>query len=641
MLENIPWLLFWGFLKPVFADYLDPEKYVQGALKDLVKGQEKNLFKKVFGRLKKDPRKGDDGIYLYDAFLTSYKHAIERCFYEWQELENVQDTDLIRDQLQVLKRLIEEKKIEELFGSSSLDAESKVIDTILIQGMAADESLQILNDDPLANILREVDKQTEITKKNNQKDKIGEEGKFLSDSIRNNLINYILAGLRKEIQYNDKFYRAVTYDSLVEMKAMLKNLQVPANSVKMLSELESSIQRLEEKIEQNRLSISEEDKEKLNELVVNGFLRFAKMQEEAFVLLSDRVFSEAEGIKIQLEETVGTLGNKIEKEHGETRESIQLIHDDVKEMKEKLKTKPEEESSTSKDTIFNVPIPKNPYFTGRKDVLGKLHKSLQEHKEIAVTSAPKALALSGMGGVGKTQTVAEYAYKYKNEYSAVLWVLADGVDLLRQNFGQLTKELGFKEDKLKEQIETVQYWLRKNKDWLLIFDNAETKGILEEAKNLIPTSGNGHVLFTTRAQATGLIQAVTVDCFDKDTGSIFLLRRSKIVTLDVEEQEVQASVSEKELDLTHTLVRELGGLALAIDQAGAYIEQTDCGIEGYLDRFQQNAVDMLKIRGYEHSKEHPEAVYRTFIIALENVEEKSYLAGEILRDIALLHPDGI
>jgi hypothetical protein len=88
-------------------------------------------------------------------------------------------------------------------------------------------------------------------------------------------------------------------------------------------------------------------------------------------------------------------------------------------------------------------------------------------------------------------------------------------------------------------------------------------------------------------------------------------------------------------------VHELGGLALAIDQAGAYIEQTECGLEGYLNRYRTNAVKLLNERGYVHLADHPEAVYKTFLLAAENAKSRSELAYEILLDSALLHPDGI
>ena len=293
-------------------------------------------------------------------------------------------------------------------------------------------------------------------------------------------------------------------------------------------------------------------------------------------------------------------------------------------------------------TIFNVPIPRNPFFTGRSDILKELHEALNNKHEIALTPTKKATALSGLGGVGKTQTVAEYAYRYQAEYSAVLWVLADDKGLLRSSFAQLSVLLGFKAEKQDDQILAVQSWLRTKNGWLLIFDNAETLELLTAAKALLPINAQGHVLFTTRAQATGDVAAVSVDCFDDDTGAVFLLRRSKLVTMDLATiKKVRQSVSDGGWQTAATIVHELGGLALAIDQAGAYIEQTDCGLNGYLTRYRKNAPAMLRERGYVQSADHPEAVYKTFLLTLENVEKRHPLAGEILRDSALLHPDGI
>lgn len=297
----------------------------------------------------------------------------------------------------------------------------------------------------------------------------------------------------------------------------------------------------------------------------------------------------------------------------------------------------------SRPAYFNVPIPRNPFFTGRGDILAKLHEALESQNEIAIKPSDRATALSGLGGVGKTQTVAEYAHRYKNEYSAVLWVLSDGKDLLHSSFASLASLLGFSAEKQDDQILAVQSWLRHNDGWLLIFDNAETLELLNAAKELLPVDVKGHILFTTRAQATGALASVSVDCFDDETGSVFLLRRSKWVAASLATSEdVRANVSDPDWQTANELVHELGGLALAIDQAGAYIEQTDCGLDGYLARYRSNAAQMLKARGgFVHSEDHPEAVYKTFLLAAENAKSRSELAYEILLDSALLHPDGI
>jgi hypothetical protein len=322
---------------------------------------------------------------------------------------------------------------------------------------------------------------------------------------------------------------------------------------------------------------------------------------------------------------------------GLTEENINLMHWGITGSNPAEPPKP-----TSAPRLFNVPIPRNPFFTGRDDVLAKLQQALHESHELVVKPSQRARALSGLGGVGKTQTVAEYAHRHQSEYAAVLWVLADGKDLLRGSFAQLSTLLGFKAEKQDDQILAVQSWLHHNDGWLLIFDNAETLELLTAAKNLLPTDAKGHVLFTTRAQATGALASVTVDCFDDDTGAVFLLRRSKIIDMGLATVEtVRSHVPSDDWQTATTLVHELGGLALAIDQAGAYIEQTDCGLDGYLTRYRNNAVAMLKERGYVQSEEHSESVCKSILLALENAEKRHPLVGEIMRDSALLHPDGI
>lgn len=301
------------------------------------------------------------------------------------------------------------------------------------------------------------------------------------------------------------------------------------------------------------------------------------------------------------------------------------------------------QETDSSPAYFNVPIPRNPFFTGRNDILEKLHQTLEFNNEIAIKPSDKATALSGLGGVGKTQTVAEYAHLYKHKYSAVLWVLADSEDSLRSGFAGLASILGFSAEKQDDQILAVQSWLRHNEGWLLIFDNAETLALLNSAQALLPVDAKGHTLFTTRAQATGALASVSVDCFDDEMGSVFLLKRSKWVEIALATpEEVQSHVSATDWKTANELVHELGGLALAIDQAGAYIEQTACGLDGYLSRYRGNAAKMLKLRaGLVPSEEHPEAVYKTFLLAAENAKSRSELAYDILMDSALLHPDGI
>src|SRR6266581_7386186 len=72
--------------------------------------------------------------------------------------------------------------------------------------------------------------------------------------------------------------------------------------------------------------------------------------------------------------------------------------------------------------LWNVPYPRNPLFTGREHILERLARTLNSGE---TTELAQAQAISGLGGIGKTQTAIEYAYRFRSTYQAVLWARAD------------------------------------------------------------------------------------------------------------------------------------------------------------------------------------------------------------------------
>ena len=66
--------------------------------------------------------------------------------------------------------------------------------------------------------------------------------------------------------------------------------------------------------------------------------------------------------------------------------------------------------------LWSVPYQRNPFFTGREDILSLLHQALHAENAVAL-SHPQGI--SGLGGIGKTQTALEYAYQYSASYNAV------------------------------------------------------------------------------------------------------------------------------------------------------------------------------------------------------------------------------
>jgi len=79
---------------------------------------------------------------------------------------------------------------------------------------------------------------------------------------------------------------------------------------------------------------------------------------------------------------------------------------------------------------------------------------------------------------------------------------------------------------------------------------------------------------------------------------------------------------------------------LALDQAGAYIEETQCDLTGYLDLYRTRRTELLKRRSRLRT-DHPEPVATTWSLSFQQVEQANPAAADLLRLCSFLDPDAI
>lgn len=287
--------------------------------------------------------------------------------------------------------------------------------------------------------------------------------------------------------------------------------------------------------------------------------------------------------------------------------------------------------------LWNVPYRQNPFFTSHEPILKRLHDHFQMLRP--GMSAP-IQAITGPGGVGKTQTATEYAFRYRTNYQqAVLWVRADSKEALVSDFLILAGPdlLNIPEQNAADQnriISGVKYWLREHTDWLLILDNADDLTVVNQ---FLPPAARGHILLTTRALATGdIAQGIEVELLKPEEGALFLLQRAKITVpgtqLDrvPEDRRAKATIISQYMD----------GLPLALDQAGAYIEETKCGLQGYLNLYVTHRPQLMKERGGP-APEYTTPVATAWTVSREHLQKTNPAAAELLCLCAFLYPDAI
>jgi serine/threonine protein kinase/tetratricopeptide (TPR) repeat protein len=323
---------------------------------------------------------------------------------------------------------------------------------------------------------------------------------------------------------------------------------------------------------------------------------------------------------------------------------------------------------TSTHPTWNIPYRRNPFFTGREDVLRRLYTELHEGKyrkndqpyisSNRYTVLP--LAISGLGGMGKTQTVIEYVYRHCSDYQVILWARAETYETLFSDIVTMASILGLPGQdgqelplvvpereavaaserrwqdgqELPQIVAAVKQWLEEQTGWLLVLDNVEDMAIVHD---FIPVTAQGHILLTTRMQVTGtLAHCIELEKMQPDEGALFLLRRARIIGQDASLADALNADYVEARDISQIL----DGLPLALDQAGAYIEETTCNLFDYLRRYHSQRALLLERRGTTHS-EHPDPVATTWLLSFGKVEQSNPAACALLKLCAFLHPNGI
>lgn len=278
--------------------------------------------------------------------------------------------------------------------------------------------------------------------------------------------------------------------------------------------------------------------------------------------------------------------------------------------------------------IWSVPRLRDMFFTGREEVFQSLRQLLLPGK---VT-----VAISGLGGIGKTQTALEYVYRFHQHYEAILWLQADSWETLASGCIKLSDELGLpRQNETDKIIAGVQHWLSKHQNWLLVLDDVEN--LQEILPQFIPSRYQGSVLITTRADnVEPLAKTHKLLLMSEQDGILFLLRRTNCIHRAAE-LEKASSEQQNEAKVIWQL---LNGLPLALDQAGAFIVETKCSFSDYLKAYDEQRAELLQLRG-KRVTGHEASVVTTFSLAFQRIKTLSPVAADILRVCSFLHNEAI
>jgi len=263
--------------------------------------------------------------------------------------------------------------------------------------------------------------------------------------------------------------------------------------------------------------------------------------------------------------------------------------------------------------VFTVPG-RNPHFTGRAGELDTIRTGLD------VGAAMTVQAVHGLGGVGKTQLVIEYTHRYATSYDLVWWINAEQPSLISSQLAALAGPLGLPADPDPDTaVRAVCAELRRRRGWLLVFDNAED---IDHIRAVLP-GGPGHVLITTRRGGFSYLGPVLdLDVLPRPE-AITLLRRRTLALTD---------------DQADTVAELLGDLPLALEQAAAYLDQTQLPPADYLHLLTTRGADLY---GRGRVVDHQHTIATLWSLSLDRLRAAQPAAVQLLGLCAWLAPEPI
>ena len=298
--------------------------------------------------------------------------------------------------------------------------------------------------------------------------------------------------------------------------------------------------------------------------------------------------------------------------------------------------------------VFGAPD-RNQYFSGRSKELQDLQRIL-EFDDTEVDKKVRIAAVCGLGGVGKTSLVTEYAYRMKKHYlGGVYWFSAEDDLVFEQSVNDTALKLGALLGTFDLTLKnTILKIGQTRKPCLIVLDCLDklnlSSNMLKFLSLISRQNISADLIMMTRRNEKKLVEEVSslnqgcclsLQCLEVEEAKQFIFNRTGL------KPDNGGNI------ISESLVNELGGLPLALEQAGACIKALGCSLSDYLEQFQTERLKLLESQGAKPASHYDShirlALHTTWSLNIKHIKESPHGSSAIrlMNAYAFLNPNEI
>src|SRR6266550_289542 len=198
-----------------------------------------------------------------------------------------------------------------------------------------------------------------------------------------------------------------------------------------------------------------------------------------------------------------------------------------------------------------------------------------------------------------------------SRFSDVFWIDASSESSIELGLKQIAEAYNASPGEAKASTRPILQWISNRAKWLIVYDGAD--GHYSVVEKYLPPGKGGNILITSR---NAELKRVTLN---KNSMEVLDMGNEEGVSLLLQ----SAMLDEPPdcvIDMARKLVSELGGIPLAIDQAGGYMHSCGCSIDDYLELYAKHRDELMSSPNFQGASDYGTSTYGTWDVAMDEIE---------------------